>query len=255
MGVSGQCVRVCFMLPSCGRLRPMYRSQCKASASLGAAGTCRWSAIVAPKPFEVLCCSPARVWAHCLLLCAALPCVLLCAMVQGVLHKQWQMQDKQQACASSYLAELQLHSVLGVGGFSTVYAGSWMGSRTAIKVRLLQMAAFMYRKQHICIDGSTYGGLLHSVCGLLDGLAHSHQGDEATDEAARICMCVCCTCLLAYLQRALAEILFCAAVIAAQLLALLPPCIHQTLLTRHFGLSMLRMYTIDLYLQLSGMAA
>eukprot|EP00883_Tetradesmus_obliquus_P008561 jgi/Sobl393_1/19286/SZX66850.1 len=55
----------------------------------------------------------------------------------GVLHKQWQMQDKQQACASSYLAELQLHSVLGVGGFSTVYAGSWMGSRTAIKVMRL----------------------------------------------------------------------------------------------------------------------
>jgi predicted Ser/Thr protein kinase len=62
--------------------------------------------------------------------------VLLLCGVQGVLHKQWQMQDKQQACASSYLSELQLHSVLGVGGFSTVYAGTWMGARTAIKVRV-----------------------------------------------------------------------------------------------------------------------
>jgi predicted Ser/Thr protein kinase len=56
------------------------------------------------------------------------------AAAQGVLHKQWQMQDKQQAAASSYLSELQLHSVLGVGGFSKVYAGTWMGARTAIKV-------------------------------------------------------------------------------------------------------------------------
>ncbi|WIA12567.1 hypothetical protein OEZ85_006228 [Tetradesmus obliquus] len=55
----------------------------------------------------------------------------------GVLQKTWQMQDKQVACATRYSEELQLHSVLGEGGFSTVYNGSWHGSSTAIKVMRL----------------------------------------------------------------------------------------------------------------------
>jgi hypothetical protein len=54
----------------------------------------------------------------------------------AVLHSAWSLQDKQQDCQQEYLSELQLYSVLGRGGFSTVYAGTWHGSRTAIKVRL-----------------------------------------------------------------------------------------------------------------------
>ncbi|KAF6262257.1 kinase-like domain-containing protein [Scenedesmus sp. NREL 46B-D3] len=52
----------------------------------------------------------------------------------AVLHSAWSLQDKQQGCQQEYLSELQLYSVLGRGGFSTVYAGTWHGSRTAIKV-------------------------------------------------------------------------------------------------------------------------
>jgi hypothetical protein len=52
----------------------------------------------------------------------------------AVLHSTWSLQDKQQDCQQEYLSELQLFSVLGRGGFSTVYAGTWHGSRTAIKV-------------------------------------------------------------------------------------------------------------------------
>jgi hypothetical protein len=52
----------------------------------------------------------------------------------AVLHSTWSLQDKQQDCQQEYLKELQLYSVLGRGGFSTVYAGTWHGSRTAIKV-------------------------------------------------------------------------------------------------------------------------
>ncbi|KAF8056374.1 serine/threonine-protein kinase [Scenedesmus sp. PABB004] len=52
----------------------------------------------------------------------------------AVLQKVWELQDKQQECASEYVQELELHTVLGKGGFSTVYAGSWQGSRTAVKV-------------------------------------------------------------------------------------------------------------------------
>jgi predicted Ser/Thr protein kinase len=44
------------------------------------------------------------------------------------------MQDKQVQAATAYTEELQLHSVLGEGGFSTVYNGTWHGSSTAIKV-------------------------------------------------------------------------------------------------------------------------
>jgi predicted Ser/Thr protein kinase len=44
------------------------------------------------------------------------------------------MQDKQVQCATAYTDELQLHSVLGEGGFSMVYNGTWHGSSTAIKV-------------------------------------------------------------------------------------------------------------------------
>lgn len=53
-----------------------------------------------------------------------------------MLHPVWQREDQQQlVCGSdSYISELEIHSVLGQGGFSTVYAGSWHGSRTAIKV-------------------------------------------------------------------------------------------------------------------------
>ncbi|KAF8056373.1 serine/threonine-protein kinase [Scenedesmus sp. PABB004] len=52
----------------------------------------------------------------------------------AVLQEVWELQDKQQECASEYVQELELHTVLGKGGFSTVYAGSWQGSRTAVKV-------------------------------------------------------------------------------------------------------------------------
>jgi hypothetical protein len=45
------------------------------------------------------------------------------------------MHDMQVAAATAYSDELQLHSVLGEGGFSTVYNGTWHGSSTAIKVR------------------------------------------------------------------------------------------------------------------------
>lgn len=52
----------------------------------------------------------------------------------AVLHSTWSLQDKQSDCQQEYLGELELHSVLGRGGFSTVYAGTWHGSRTAVKV-------------------------------------------------------------------------------------------------------------------------
>ncbi|KAF6257683.1 hypothetical protein COO60DRAFT_1701734 [Scenedesmus sp. NREL 46B-D3] len=55
----------------------------------------------------------------------------------GVLQKTWRMQDKQVQCATAYTDELQLHSVLGEGGFSVVYNGTWHGSSTAVKVMRL----------------------------------------------------------------------------------------------------------------------
>lgn len=56
---------------------------------------------------------------------------------QAVMHRVWQKEDKHQdVCKSdSYVQELEVHSILGQGGFSTVYAGTWHGSRAAIKVR------------------------------------------------------------------------------------------------------------------------
>lgn len=60
----------------------------------------------------------------------------------AVLHSTWSLQDKQSDCQQEYLRELELHSVLGRGGFSTVYAGTWHGSRTAVKVRSVQKLVY-----------------------------------------------------------------------------------------------------------------
>jgi hypothetical protein len=75
------------------------------------------------------------------------------------------MQDKQQAATSSYVSELQLHSVLGVGGFSKVYAGTWMGARTAIKVGRLHRQTPL--SQITCAPLLAWLPLYHCVLGWL----------------------------------------------------------------------------------------
>jgi hypothetical protein len=69
----------------------------------------------------------------------------------AVLHSTWSLQDKQSDCQQEYLNELQLYSVLGRGGFSTVYAGTWHGSRTAIKVGLAVTRKRCYCSRLACM--------------------------------------------------------------------------------------------------------